>query len=221
MAMSYKQSSGLVSTDNLVLPKATGKGIQVDPSTPTFGWRDIIGHSNIRSTGAGRPILKQYCGGQIYQTAYSQGDSLDFEYHIPHDYVAGTDIYVHIHWSHNGTNISGNAVFDFYTSYSKGHNQANFSPPGEKNISITYNTVDIASTPKYRHRIDEVVISSNGGSGTLIDNSLIEPDGVLLINTKLTTIPSITSGDLFVHFVDIHYQSTNIGTKNKAPNFYS
>ncbi len=30
-----------------------------------------------------------------------------------------------------------------------------------------------------------------------------------------------TAGDLFVHFVDLHYQSSGIGTKNKSPNFYT
>ena len=39
---------------------------------------------------------------------------------------------------------------------------------------------------------------------------------------KPTTLPTFGgSGKLFIHTCDIHYQSTNIATKNKAPNFYS
>ena len=66
-------------------------------------------------------------------------------------------------------------------------------------------------------------LSNNGGTGGLIDTSLIEPDGLLLVNFTLNTLPTITGGttaEAFIHAIDIHYQSTGIGTKNKAAGFY-
>jgi len=183
------------------------------------GWRDIIGKVIPKSTGAGSPTRAAYIGGQIGQYAFIANDVYDMEFHIPHDYVIGTDIYFHIHWSHNGTSISGNAVFDIYHTYTKGHNQSVF--PAEKNLTITYNTTDITTTPRYRHRVDEVIMSGESATATLMDRDDIEPDGLVLATVKLTTLPTIGGGGkLFIHTCDIHYQSDNLGTKNKAPIFY-
>ena len=213
-------SSTIQAGSNVILPKTSGVGLQVDTASPTFGWRDLLGRITPKATGAGSPARAAYAGANIGQYAFAAGDVVDMEFHIPHDYVPGTDLYAHIHWSHNGTTISGNAVFDLYSSYAKGHNQANF--PAEKNVTITYATTDIATTPQYRHRIDEAVISSNGGSATLLDRAAFEPDGLVLMTLKMTTLPTLSAGaKLFIHFVDLHYQSTSMGTKQKAPNFYT
>lgn len=199
--------------------KAAGTGIKVDIDSPTFGWRDIIGDTQPKATGAGTPSRAVYSGGVIGEYAFIANDICDYGFHIPHDYVLGTDIYLHVHWSHNGTSISGNVVFDLYHQYAKGHNQENFT--AEKVVSVTYATVDIATTPRYRHRIDEVIVSGSSATATLMDRNLLEPDGWLPVTLKLNTLPTIGGGGkLFVHNLDVHYQSSNIGTKQKEPEFY-
>lgn len=205
----------------LVVPKTSGVGIQVDTTAPTFGWKDIIGSVEPKGSGAGTPTRTIYNGGTLAGLAFTTNDLCDFVYHIPHDIVPGSDLYWHVHWSHNGTAISGNAVFTAYFSYALGFNQANFT--AEKNQAITYNTVDVTTTPRYRHRVDEMQISTNGGAADKLDSAAVsEPDGLVLLTLKLTTLPTITGGNLFVHTCDIHYQSNGgLGTKNKAPNFYT
>lgn len=205
---------------SVVLPKASGEGVLIDSESPTFGWRDIIGNVQPKATGAGSPTRAVYAGGTLADYSFIANDVCDFIFHIPHDYAPGTDIYFHVHWSHTGTTVTGNAVFDVYHSYSKGHNQANF--PAEKNVTITYATVDIATTPQYRHRIDEVAISGASATSTLMDRDSIEVDGLIMATVKLTTLPTLGGGGkLFIHTCDIHYQSTNIGTKQKAPDFWT
>ncbi|MCK4635847.1 MAG: hypothetical protein KAT32_03210 [Candidatus Moranbacteria bacterium] len=53
----------------------------------------------------------------------------------------------------------------------------------------------------------------------------MEPDGLLMVSLKTTTIPTITGSATsnlpYIFTVDIHYQSTGIGTKNKVPDFYN
>ena len=206
----------------LIFDKASGNGIKVDTGTPTYGWRDLEGFEIPDPAGGDRPTLSALSGGAIKENAFSNGDVLRIRYHIPHDYVKGTDIFSHIHWSHNGTAISGNVVFGVTSDYAKGHNQANFGT--EKSISITYNTIDISTTPQRRQRIEESAITSDGGSGTLIDRGLLEPDGIILVTFEVTTNPTITGGspnNVFVHRADLHYQSTNIATKDKVPDFYT
>lgn len=211
---------GLDATGNLVRSKTKGMGDMLDMGAPTFGWRDIIGKVAPKATGAGSPTRAVYSGGQGGQYAFIANDLYDCEFHIPHDYVPGTDVYFHIHWSHNGTSISGSAVFDVFYQYAKGHNQGTFG--AEKNLTITYPTVNIATTPQYQHRIDEVIMSGPSATATLMDRDDIEVDGLVLATVRLTTLPTIGGGGkLFIHTCDIHYQSTNIGTKNKVPDFWA
>jgi len=208
--------------DSIVIEKTAGLGIKVDTATPTFPWVDLFGVLRPDPGGANSPTLATVRGGLTREYFYTTNDKMDMDFHIPHDYVPGTDIYMHIHWGHNGTAISGNMVVAFSYTYAKGHNQAIY--PVEKTITMTYATVNIATTPQYIHRIDEVVMSSAGGSATLLDNALLEPDGVVIMNMTVTGIPTITGGSTnlpFIHYADIHYQSTSIGTKQKSPNFYS
>jgi len=211
--------AGAVFTDSITLPKTRGTGIKTDPAAPAFGWRDIIGKVIPKATGAGSPTRAVYNGGAIGQYSFVANDVYDMEFHIPHDYAPGTDVYFHVHWSHTGTSISGNVVFDIYHTYAKGHNQAEF--PAEKNLTVTYPTVDITTTPRYRHRIDESIMSGASATATLMDRDDIEPDGLVLATIKLTTLPTIGGGGkLFIHTCDVHYQSTNEATKNKAPDFW-
>lgn len=209
-------------SDTIVLPKTSGKGIKVDTATPIFGWRDIIGNVQPKATGVGSPARSVY-RGNIGDYAFALNDVCDFMFHLPHDYAPGTDLYFHVHWSHNdGTSVTGNAVFTFYYAYSKGHNQAIF--PAEKTLTLTYATTDLATTPQYRHRIEETAMTGATAGAVLTDRALIEVDGLVQGTLKLTGIPTFgAGGKLFIHTCDIHYQSTGIATSQKSPNptFYS
>lgn len=208
-----KDSSG-----NPVMEKTSGVGVKVDTTTPTFPWEDILGDVRPKTTGAGTPAVATFIGGNCQQYAFGANDVCDFVYHIPHHYLPGSDIFWHVHWAHNGTNITGNVVFTYYLTYAKGFNQANYG--AEVTGTITYDTTDIATTPQYRARVDEVQISASTPTGSQIDTGNIEVDGLLLMRLKLTTLPTITAGSLFIMTCDIHHQSIGIGTKQKAPNFY-
>lgn len=207
--------------EEFVVDKTNGKGIRVDKSAPTFAWFDLIGTPLPRTTGPGTPTLAAFRGGNARQFCFAAGEDLDADFHIPHDYAPGTDVYLHFHWGHNGTAISGSLVIDTHHTYTKGHNQAIF--PAEKTVQLTVSTPDIATIPQYSHRIDEVQLSSNGGSATLIDSALLEPDGLIILHYDVSTIPTITGGSPnkpFLHHVDLHYQTTSVGTKQKEPDFY-
>jgi hypothetical protein len=169
--------------------------------------------------GVGSPVLATY-RGNIRDVNFTAGDDYDLKFHIEHDW-AGKDCFIHVHWSHNGTDISGGLVITHHATYGKGHNQAPFH--AEKNITQTISGLSIANTPQYQTRIDEIQLSVAGGSASLLDTAILEPDGLIQIHFDVTSIPTITggSGKPFIHFVDVHYQSTNIGTKQKTPDFYT
>lgn len=176
--------------------------------------------------GVGAPTLNAYRGGSVREFFYAANDRLDMRYHIPHNYAPGTDLFLHLHWSHIGTAISGSLVLEIAMTYAKGHNQAELF--AEVASAITVPTPDIATVPQYRHRIDEIQVSAAAPSGAQFSSSVIEPDGLLLVSAIVTTIPTITGGAgggaanrPVIHTLDLHYQADRIATKNRTPNFYT
>lgn len=213
-----------VFADNIVLPKTSGKGIQVDTVAQTFGWRDITGDITPRASGGPAPAFTAFRGGNTLAYAYAANDVVDvMVFHMPHDYVPGSDIFIHIHWGHNGTAISGTFTATLKATWCKGFNQAGSIFGAEVTPVITEAVTSITTHPRWGHFVTETPLTSAGGSSTTIDRALLEVDGIFLISFVMTTIPTITGGVTnapYIFTCDLHYQSTNMATKGKAPNFY-
>ncbi len=209
----------LVDSNGITLEKTSGVGIRVDNVTPTFGWRDLLGETTTRSTGASKPSFETY-NGEINQYRFSAGEHEHYDFHIPHDYVAGTDIHLHIHWSQiSATNTGGTVNFKYSAVYAKGHNQAAFTGTP---ITGTFTSAD-AGTIKYQQHITEIIISGASATAALFDRDDLEPDGVILMTLEMEAnnlTDSVGVTDPFIHYADIHYQSSNIATKQKVPDFY-
>lgn len=209
---------------NHLMPVTEGIGIKLDDgSALSFGWKDLIGMVVPKTVpGAGTPTLAAFRGGNTRAHYFQANDLIDMAFHVPHDWAPGTDLFVHVHWGHNGTAISGSFVFDFYTTLAQGFSQTTF--PAEKNVTLTVGSLAIETTPQYAHRTDEVQLTSDGGSATLIDTATLEVDSIIIVQGKMSTIPSISGGTTspFIFTIDIHYQSIGAGTTlNKAPDFYT
>ncbi len=204
----------------LVLPKASTQGIKVDLAAPTFGFADIIGDQFSKNTGATKPVLSTY-NGAVQAWKFEVTDEAYITYHIPHDYVAGSPIFMHIHWSHTATTVIGGTVtFKLTSILSKSHNQQPFqSSPSIGTFTGT------ASTVQYQQILSEVLYSDGTPTGLEVDVANLEPDSVIELTFEVDANDITVSGggvpDIFVHYVDIHYQTTGlIGTKAKAPDFY-
>lgn len=214
-------STGYVLSDNgsALIPSTSGVGIKTNPASPSYMWKDLIGNIGLRGGGSD-PAMNTY-RGNVRQYQFAVNDEMQMVFHMPHDWVPGTDLYIHIHSSHTATTITGGTFdFTFEFLFAKGFNQSAFSAP------VTSATIACpASTTQYQHQVTEIQITASSPSVNQINNSVIEVDGLLIGRLKFTANNSTISGGApvlpFVHAVDIHYQSTNIGTKNKAPNFYT
>lgn len=211
----------------IVIEKASGNGIKVDHSTPTFGFADIIGDQFSRNTGATKPTLATY-NGVVRAWQFGNGDEANLSFHIPHDYVAGTDIHLHIHWSQtSATNTGGDIDFRYTAIYAKGHNQASGSTftSTPKTALFTSITLTGAGSNQYQQHLTEVTISAATATAALFDRDDFEPDGVIELTFEMDANNLTDSGgvlDPFVHFVDIHYQTTSVtGTKSRTPDFYA
>ena len=201
----------VTASGQLVLPKTTGIGIQVDPATPTFGWRDITSDIQVRGSGGADPSFAAYGATALRAFSFSatQEKEVFMSFHVPHDYVPGTDIYLHAHWSNAAaTPNTGNVVWGFDYSFAKGFNQAAF--PALTSITVT----QASPATRYQHNIAETVAVTIAG---------MEVDGLILVRgyRKAADAEDTCTDAVFLHTMDIHYQSTNMATKGKAPSFYA
>ena len=215
---SAEKTAGRLVSSNVVLSNVKGKGMQLVPDSPVFGWRDILGEIKLHGVGANEPAYNIYRDGIRSYEFNTDGDEVFIEFHIPHDYLPGSDIFIHCHWSHHNasTITTGILTWTFETTYAKGHNQEAFgstvSPTVAHNAAST-------SVIQYQHMITEVQLSAGSPSGTQIDSDDIEVDGLILMRVEKTS--NTMADDPFLHFCDVHYQSTNVGTKEKAPDFWT
>jgi len=209
---------------SISLPTSAGSGIKRGTA---WGWKDLIGDVSPKQTGAGSPTFAAFRGGNVRSYFFAANDTADLVFHMPHDWVPGTDLFIRAHWAHNGTDISGTFAIDFYTTFARGFNQSSLGTyPAEVNTTLTVGSLSIANTPQYRHRTDEVQLSAASPTANQIDTDSLEVDALLLINAKATTIPTIsgsaTQNKPSIFTIDLHYQSHGGGTTaNKAPSFYS
>jgi hypothetical protein len=200
--------------DNVIMSGTTGEGILVDPASTTYCWHDMLGPIVVRGVAATDPSYSTY-RGNLRQYQFGLNDTVEITFHVMHDYAPSTDMYIHAHWSHNSAAVTtGSVTWSFEIWYAKGHDQAAF--PASKTVTVTQN----GSTTQYQHMIAEVAFTNDGGDATHYDRADIEVDGLVIIRVELTANSLNAATDPFLHMCDIHYQSTNIGTKNKAPNFY-
>jgi hypothetical protein len=210
--------------DGVVRPKTKGWGTKIDTASPTFPWRDLEGLVVPRAAAPNAATLEIFTGS-IRRWAFAAADVSDNSFHIPHDYVPGTDLFIHVHWSHTGTTISGAINFTFSHTYAKGHDQAAFA--AEKTLAFSLSTPNVTAVPGYRHMITEAQLSSSTPNASQIDSATIEPDGLILCTLAVPVIPTITGpagasvARPYILHIDIHYQSTEIGTKGKAPDFWA
>lgn len=202
------------------VPREAGSGIKIGPNgSATYAWHDL--HSTIHtdpSTPATSPAFVAYRGG-IKGRQFDEGDEAYIEFHIPHDYVPGSELFIHAHWSHNSAVVTGGSVtWGFEITYAKGHQQQAFGTP------ILVSVSQAANTNQYQHMVAETSMTSIPGGGTTLAVGQIEVDGVMMCRVYLDSNDLTVSGGgvplPFLHFVDLHYQSTNVGTKGKSPSFY-
>jgi hypothetical protein len=204
-------SADIVHSASIVMPKTAGEGILIDTAAPDYGWRDLTADIVVKGTGPSDPTFATYTGTVLraYQFSASTEQDVFVVFHIPHDYVPGTAIYFHTHWS-NAAAVpnTGNVVWGFDYTFARGFSQDAFP-------AVTTTTVTQASSAtRYMHQIAETTAQS-------IPN--LEVDGLILCRAyrKAADAADTCTDAVFLHTLDIHYQSSNLATKNKSPGFYT
>ncbi len=202
--------TALTSTAGVVIEDGPGIGIRVNVENPVFGWRDLTAPVDVRGSGPNDPTFAVYTGTTLraFRFSASTMNEVFFVFHVPHDWVPGTDIFFHAHWS-NAAAVpnTGNVVWSFDYSFAKGFGQEAFA-------AVQTATV-IAASPAVRY-------THNTSETTAVSIPLMEVDGLVLVRgyRDAANVLDTCTDAVFLHTMDIHYQSTNMATINKAPSFY-
>lgn len=199
---------------NPVMSHHKGDGVKLNTEDPQFGWHDLLSAITIDlGAASSKPAFTDLVGG-IKKYQFKIGDNTFHNYHLPHDYLPGSDLYIHVHWTHNVVPLTaGTLTWQFEVTYAKGYDQEVFSTP----IIITVSQTS-SNTPLL-HRIAETKLSALNGVGGLLDSNRIETDGLILVKTTL--LSNTTGTDPFMMFCDVHYQSTGRPTKNRNTDFWA
>jgi hypothetical protein len=209
---------------------ASSNTLTITAITPTFGFADILGDQFSKNTGATKPVLAVYNGGRVQAFQFGNGDEAFLSYHIPHDCVPSLDLFIHVHWSQVSATITGGTLdFKYFAMYAKGHNQVSGSQFDAVEKTATFSSINVddggSGLLPRQHFLTEIQITGPSATAALFDVDDIEPDGVMEVTFEMDAnnlTNSVSVLDPFIHLVDLHYQSTGIiGTKQKAPDFYT
>ena len=217
--------------DSITLPTGRGYGISQGvfsegprPGTneSSFGWRDITAEVSIRGVTATDPTFTQVGSTAFRFYRFAIGKYVWFNYHIPHDvYVPPSgngSVFFHAHWFTDDA-ATGNVTWQWTYAYAKGFNQEafDFSLANSPQTTAKVITATQASGGAFKHMVTETAKVEIPG--------LTEPDGMICV--QLQRISNGTSplrelsSNPFLITADLHYRSTNIGTPQKAPDFYA
>ena len=208
--------------DDVVMPNAPGKGVKFGSysgALSAFGWRDITAPITVRGVQSTDPDWTRIGSTNFYAFAFAVGDFVWQPFHVPHDIVPGTQIHFHTHWIPSSTSTAA-VTWQFDYMYAKGFNQAAFDPAYALSPLVNSGVVTATSAGPgvaYQHMVTETAAVTIPG--------LTEPDGIIYV--RVARINNATSpiannpNTIFLLTSDIHYQSTNLATKQKSPDFYA
>lgn len=199
----------MVSNGNKAAGDVIGDHRLIYPKSDYFGWRDITGEITLRGVAATDPSWEQIGSGPFYAYNFGINDKVWMVYHVPHDIVPNSVIHFHTHWMPDGTNVNP-VKWQWDYAYARGFDQEAFGVTG----STTFISAEQAGPGvAYQHMVTET-------TGIKLD-TLDEPDGLIVVCiTRVTNGATENTDGIFLLTADVHYQSTDMGTFGKAPDFY-
>jgi hypothetical protein len=173
------------------------------------GWRDMLGQIVPRANVPTSPTWTQMGTTPFWSYLFALNDEIWIPYHIQHDYAPGTPIYLHVHWTTDGTQTN-TVKWQFEYCYAKGFNQGNFDVSGGRSTTVE----QAAQGTAWRHMVSEI--------STPISDANFEVDGVLMVHiTRITNGGTNNTDKVFMILADCHYQCNAFNTKNRTPDFYA
>lgn len=176
------------------------------------GWNDLVQDVLVRS-GANSPSPTVFIGGiTAYEFSPTTMNECFVNFHMRHDYIDGTMVYPHVHWSHN-TDSAGVVRWGFEYTMARRNDSTGVVTFGATQTLYIEHTVTLGET--YQHHVNEAA------DGLGIDGTILEPDALILCRVfRDATSPNDTYPDpIHLLTVDIHYECHTLATPLRTPPF--
>lgn len=182
------------------------------------GWRDMMGQVLVKTSGTDRPTFQAMSAipGAANMWGYSWSatvlQQVQIDYHIDHDIKLGGVLYPHVHFRPL-TNAAGVVRWGFEYSVSKGHGQTSGFPA----TTTAYVNFSVPANSLGTHFVAEVA------GANAIPSLNIEPDSVIHVRVfrDAANAADTYTGAVWCWQADLHYQTQQYATTNKAPDFYA
>ena len=176
------------------------------------GWNDLVQDVTVRS-GSNAPSPTIFIGGiSAYEFSPTTMNECFVNFHMRHDYIAGTMVYPHVHWSHN-TDAAGVVRWGFeYTLARRNDSTGNVTFASPSTLYIEH-TVTLGET--YQHNVNEAA------DGLGISGTDLQEDALILCRVfRDATHANDTYPDpIHLLTVDIHYECNTLSTPLRTPPF--
>jgi hypothetical protein len=203
------EQTTMLTDDSFVIQTAAGVTKKIKATnTKLIGYEDILFVPTEAPNGSTGPSLTTFRGNIKLGAFTGTGSTVQELFgalHIPHNYVAGTDIYLHIHWSHIIASPTGNVNWKMDYSIARGFGFEAF--PAPTTIDLTQ-----AAGAQYNHHIIE---------STAITGTNIEVDTLVLLRIYRdpADVLDTFANDAYFLRADAHIQVDNRATKEKTRPF--
>lgn len=172
------------------------------------GFNDLLfSGESLARPAAGSPTLTTFRGNvMLYAFDGSSGvDAAFFTAHVLHDYIPGTKIFPHIHWSHIIGSPSGDVVWQVEYTVAKGHTIQAF--PATTTIELQQ-----TAGAQFVHHLIET------SDADAIVSTDLEPDSVITgrIFRDAGHSNDTFANDAYLLHIDFHYESDTIMTNEKV-----
>lgn len=184
---------------------------ELDRRTGT-GWSDLPAPVTVL-TGASAPTTGTVRNGIIgLQFSPDINQECFANVHINHDYIAGTMVYPHIHWT---TNTTSTGTVRFGIEYTLARRDDSVGLRAFGATQTLYIEHPVTSGEQYSHQVSEPA------DGFGIDGTDLQEDALILCRffREAEHVNDTYPDPVFMLVVDLHYQCDTLATPLRFPPF--
>jgi hypothetical protein len=197
----------------------TSTGTFAARPSSVVGWKDLVADPHTHGTNLKDPAESAISAGFFRGLEFSNesaGNEKEVycSFHIGHDYMMGTRVYPHVHWTPGNTTSVDAVRWGFQYSVAKGHSQQAWFTEGGGSTTV-YVTQTLSGTA-YMHHVAEV------SDADAIPTTNLEPDSVILMRIfrDSANAADTLGASVWMTTVDMHYLADRASTPKKAPGFF-
>ena len=176
------------------------------------GWNDLVGEIDVRA-GANSPSATIFIGGiSAYEFSPTTMNECYVNFHIRHDYIDGTMVYPHVHWSNN-IDAAGVVRWGFEYTMARRNDSTGVVTFGATQTLYIERQVDLGDV--FQHHVNE------SADGLGIAGTILEPDALILCRVfRDATSPNDTFPQpIHLFNADVHYECHTLATPLRTPPF--